>query len=376
MVGHGTERVVVGMSGGVDSSVAALLLARRGYDVHGLFMTNWEEDEDGYCNAARDLQDARAVARQLGIPLNRVNFAREYRERVFAYLLAECDAGRTPNPDVLCNREIKFGVFQRYARRLGARWMATGHYARTDRAGRLLRAADEDKDQTYFLQRVTAPALRETLFPLGALEKGAVRRIADEAGLPNHAKPDSTGICFIGERRFREFLARYLPARPGPIVAGNGERLGEHAGLMFYTIGQRQGLGIGGRKGASPCPWYVAEKDLARNRLVVVQGHDHPRLLSRELLALDPHWIRGQPPVWPLTCRARTRHRQALQACRVEPSGAGLRVWFETPQRAITPGQFVAFYDGQECLGGAVIQAARSSAGAATAPAATTAPAA
>jgi tRNA-specific 2-thiouridylase len=239
-----------------------------------------------------------------------------------------------------------------------------------------MRARDANKDQTYFLQSVTASALRQTLFPIGGLEKDAVRRLADDAGLPNHAKADSTGICFIGERRFRDFLSRYLPARPGPIVTTRGERLGEHQGLMFYTIGQRQGLGIGGRSGADPAPWYVAAKDLARNRLIVVQGHDHPCLLSRELLAVDPHWISGQPPHWPLVCAARTRHRQALQACCVEPSTRGLRVRFETPQRAITPGQFVAFYDGQVCLGGAVIQTAGAYALASPALTATTAPAA
>lgn len=370
------NRVVVGMSGGVDSAVAALLLKQRGIEVHGLFMSNWEEDEEGYCNAARDLQDARAVADQIGIPLHRVNFAREYRERVFSDFLAEYEAGRTPNPDVLCNREIKFGVFRHYARRLGAGYVATGHYARTDGAGRLLRARDDNKDQTYFLQSVTAAALRQTLFPIGELAKSAVRQLADEAGFPNHAKPDSTGICFIGERRFREFLARYLPAQPGPIVTETGERLGDHQGLMFYTIGQRQGLGIGGQRGRSESAWYVCAKDLARNRLVVVQGHDHPSLLSHGLEAADAHWISGRPPGWPLLCQARTRHRQPVQSCRVEPSGAGLAVRFERPQRAITPGQYVAFYDGEVCLGGALIRNAVGSAvddrgaGAASAPAA------
>ena len=358
MVVGAEQRVVVGMSGGVDSSVAALLLQQDGFQVHGLFMSNWEEDEEGYCDTARDLQDARAVAGLLGIPLHRVNFAREYRDRVFRYFLSEYAAGRTPNPDVLCNREIKFGVFQRYARRLGARYVATGHYARTDDAGHLLRARDENKDQTYFLQSVTAEALRHTMFPIGELEKEAVRRLADEEGFPNHAKPDSTGICFIGERRFRDFLARYLPTQPGPIVAETGQALGEHQGLMFYTIGQRQGLGIGGKKGAPDAPWYVSAKDLRRNRLIVVQGHDHPSLLSDALEAVDPHWISGQPPRWPLLCQARTRHRQSIQSCRVDRSEAGLTVRFERPQRAITPGQFVAFYDGDVCLGGAVIQTA------------------
>ncbi len=343
------------MSGGVDSSVAALRLLEAGHEVHGLFMTNWEEDEQAYCTAAQDFQDARAVCELLSIPLHRVNFAADYRQRVFRYFLHEYRAGRTPNPDVLCNREIKFGACFDYARRLGASKVATGHYARTDQHGRLLRAADEAKDQTYFLLGIDAQTLRDTLFPIGDLQKQEVRRIADQQGLPNHAKPDSTGICFIGERPFREFLSQYLPERPGEIVTDQGEVLGEHRGLMYYTIGQRQGLGIGGRSTMPEAPWYVASKDPNRNHLVVVQGHDHPALMSHGLTAVDAHWIAGRAPASSMRCRARIRHRQALQDCEFELTPRGLTVHFECPQRAVTPGQFIAFYRAEECLGGAVI---------------------
>ena len=352
-------RVVVGLSGGVDSSVAAMLLQRDGYDVHGLFMNNWEEDEDGYCTNARDFQDARAVCDRLNIPLHRVSFAREYRERVFAYLLSEYEAGRTPNPDVLCNREIKFGVFADYARRLGARHIATGHYARTSPDGRqLLRARDENKDQTYFLHGIDGEQLADVLFPLGELDKTEVRRLADEAGFANHAKPDSTGICFIGERPFREFLSGYLPGQPGPIVTEDGKQIGEHHGLVYYTIGQRQGLGVGGLTGYDDSPWYVADKDLTSNELLVVQGNDHPRLLAAGLVALAPNWIAGEAPALPLRCRTRLRHRQRLQDCVVTAGDDGLVVTFGEPQRAVAPGQFAVFYDGEVCLGGAVIQRA------------------
>jgi tRNA-specific 2-thiouridylase len=351
------RRVVVGMSGGVDSSVAALLLQRAGWDVHGLFMNNWEEDEDGYCTNARDFQDARAVCEQLGIPLHRVSFAREYRDRVFRYLLREYAEGRTPNPDVLCNREIKFGEFARYARRLGAARIATGHYARVSAAGRrLIRARDEDKDQTYFLHGIHGDELAWTLFPLGELTKPAVRRLADDAGLPNHAKPDSTGICFIGERPFRSFLAEHLRGEPGPILTPAGQQVGTHEGLAYYTVGQRQGLGIGGVAGRPDAPWYVCEKRPATNELVVVQGRDDPRLHATALVAVNASWIAGEPPPLPLRCRARLRHRQRLQDCRVEACVDGLLVRFERPQRAIAPGQFAVLYDGEACLGGAVIQ--------------------
>ncbi len=358
MTTNASIRVVVGMSGGVDSSVAALLLKERGYDVHGLFMTNWEEDEEGYCQSAADLQDARSVADQLDIPLHQINFAREYRERVFDGFLREYQAGRTPNPDVICNREIKFGVFFEYARRLGAQMIATGHYARSSDDGKLLMAADSSKDQTYFLNNVTADSLRSTLFPLGDLLKRDVRSIAAEQAFEVHDKPDSTGICFIGERRFREFLSRYLPARPGPIVDERGNALGEHNGLMYYTIGQRQGLGIGGVPDADDAPWYVAEKRMESNSLVVVQGHENPKLMSAGLLAEKPHWIAGSPPALPLQCRVRTRHRQALQECEVRTAMPGLEVRFEHPQRAISAGQYVVYYSGDECLGGSVIRGA------------------
>jgi len=352
------NRVVVGMSGGVDSSVAALLLKRQGFEVHGLYMFNWDEDEDGYCNSARDYQDALRVADLLDIPLHRVSFAGEYRDRVFRHFLREYEAGRTPNPDVLCNREIKFGVCFDYARRLGARKVATGHYARSPGDGRLLLARDEDKDQTYFLHSVGAGRLRDTLFPVGDLTKTQVRGIAGESGLPVHDKADSTGICFIGERPFREFLERFLPARPGKVEDEDGRQVGEHAGLMYYTIGQRKGLGIGGCRNRQEAPWYVAAKDVDRNVLVVVQGHEHPRLMGDELSAGDVHWIAGEAPMLPLTCHARIRHRQSLQGCTVYSAGDGVRVVFDRAQRAIAPGQSVVFYAGDACLGGGVIETA------------------
>jgi len=357
MARPGSTRVVVGMSGGVDSSVAALRLTQAGYDVQGLFMTNWEDDDEAYCTSAQDYQDARAVCDMLSIPLHQINFAADYRERVFSYFLKEYAAGRTPNPDVLCNREIKFGACFDYARRLGAGLVATGHYASTDGNGALLRAVDEAKDQTYFLLGVGAATLRRTLFPIGDLEKQGVRRIADRHGLPNHAKPDSTGICFIGERPFREFLARYLPGQPGDIVADDGQVIGRHQGLIFYTIGQRQGLGIGGRADAGEAPWYVAAKDLTRNQLIAVQGHDHPALMSSGLRAVDAHWVAGETPAPALRCQARIRHRQALQDCAFRHVPGGIEVRFERPQRAVSPGQFIAFYRGRACLGGAIIDA-------------------
>src|SRR5512145_698311 len=277
--------VIAGMSGGVDSSVAAWLLQQQGYTVQGLFMSNWDEDEDGYCTAAEDFQDARSVCEQLGIPLHKVSFAGEYRERVFAYFLEEYRAGRTPNPDVLCNREIKFGVSFDYARRLGAEWVATGHYARVEHGAdgaspRLLRGVDASKDQSYFLHAMPSQALARTLFPIGSLQKTDVRRMARELALPVFDKKDSTGICFIGERPFAEFLAQFLPAQPGPIETPEGRRLGTHRGLMYYTLGQRQGLDVGGVRGAAEKPWYVARKDVERNALIVVQQHDHPLLLA------------------------------------------------------------------------------------------------
>ncbi len=351
--------VVVGLSGGVDSAVAALLLKHRGARVQALHMTNWDDDE-GYCTAAADLQDARRVCEQLDIPLHHVDFAAEYRERVFAEFLDEYRAGRTPNPDVLCNREIKFGVFRDYAKRLGAELLATGHYARTAVTGgetHLLKGIDSGKDQSYFLHAVSEAALRETLFPLGELRKAEVRALARDAGLATHDKKDSTGICFIGERPFREFLAGFLPARPGIIRSADGQELGRHDGLMFYTLGQRQGLGIGGRRDAGDAPWYVAAKDLGTNELVVVQG-DHPLLYSRELLTGPPSWI-GTPPRFRdgMRCAARVRYRQEDQGCRVTAAGDGrLQVVFDSRQRAVAPGQYAVFYDGERCLGGAVIE--------------------
>ena len=353
------------MSGGVDSAVAALLLTDRGADVHALHMTNWDDD-DGYCTAAADLQDARRVCEHLGIPLHHVNFARDYRDRVFAYFLEEYRAGRTPNPDVLCNREIKFGAFRSYAKRLGGELLATGHYAQVRRIGgefQLWKAADKNKDQSYFLHAVPSDALAETLFPLGEMTKDEVRFIARDRGLDVFDKKDSTGICFIGERPFREFLAHYLPATPGPIRTPDGRTIGEHRGLMYYTPGQRQGLGIGGLRDATEAPWYVAAKDLNDNVLIVVQG-EHPLLYSDELDATDASWI-GRPPAALLRnellgCRAKIRYRQPEQRCRVRRRGGhDLTVSFEDPQRAVAPGQFVVFYLGERCLGGAVIARAR-----------------
>jgi tRNA-specific 2-thiouridylase len=352
--------VIVGMSGGVDSSVTAWRLVQQGYEVQGLFMSNWDEDEDGYCTAAEDYRDARAVCDQLGIPLHKVSFAGEYRERVFAYFLQEYRAGRTPNPDVLCNREIKFGVCFDYARRLGAEWVATGHYARVvhDAVPRLLRGIDEEKDQSYFLHAMPGSALARTLFPIGELRKAEVRRIARELTLPVFDKRDSTGICFIGERPFAQFLAHYLPAQPGDVETLEGRRIGTHQGLMYYTLGQRQGLGIGGRAGASEEPWYVAAKDLKRNVLIVVQGHSHPALLCSKLVAAQLTWVAGAGPDTSFICTAKVRYRQRDQACRVELLGDCARVVFDEPQRAVTPGQYVVFYAGEQCLGGGVIEEA------------------
>lgn len=349
--------VIVGMSGGVDSSVAALRLLEAGREVHGLFMNNWAEDEDGYCQAAEDFQEAREVCELLGITLHRADFSREYRQRVFAAFLEGYREGVTPNPDVLCNREIKFGRFLEHALRLGADTIATGHYARTDGQGRLLRAADADKDQTYFLHAVSREALARTEFPLGDLPKSRVRAIAKANGLPNHDRKDSTGICFIGERPFAAFLGRYLADEAGDIEDLSGRRIGRHIGLSRYTIGQRQGLRIGGVSGTDDAPWYVAGKDAARNVLRAVQGHDHPALCADTLTTAPPHWIAGSAPPLPLHCTARTRHRQTDRPCMVRASdGNGLEVRFTTPQRALTPGQFVVFYDGDACLGGAAIR--------------------
>ncbi len=353
------RRVILGLSGGVDSAVAAVLLRRAGADVHALHMTNWEDD-DGYCSAAEDLQDARLVCEQLDIPLHHVNFAQQYRDQVFSYFLDEYRAGRTPNPDVLCNREIKFGVFREHAKRLGSDLLATGHYARSGTIGghgALWKGADSDKDQSYFLHAVSAEALAETVFPLGDREKGEVRAIARDAGLKIHDKKDSTGICFIGERPFREFLSRYLPANPGPIRSREGEPLGTHSGLMYYTLGQRQGLGIGGRQAHAGEPWYVVAKDLDDNALIVAQGDDDA-LYSRRLTAGPVHWV-GPPALQTgksLRCSAKIRYRQTDQDCVVSlADDARVTVEFAKLQRAVAPGQYVVLYDGERCLGGAAI---------------------
>ena len=357
-----TAHVVVGLSGGVDSAVSAHLLKEQGYRVSALFMVNWTEDEEGYCSAAQDYQDARAVCEELRIPLHRVDFSAAYRERVFAKFLQDYAAGRTPNPDVLCNREIKFAPFREHALRLGADWIATGHYARIAHAPdgpRLLRSATEDKDQTYFLATVPRGQFERVLFPVGGLTKPEVRRIATGAGLPVHRKKDSTGICFIGEREFRAFLQHYLQPDPGPIEDDDGHVLGEHQGLMYYTLGQRRGLRIGGRRGAREAPWYVVAKDPARNALIASQDPDHPRLMARSLTTSGFQWIR-QPQPLPDRLQARIRHRQALQPCTATVvAGDGVEVTFAQPQRAATPGQYCALYDGEECLGAGEIREAR-----------------
>jgi tRNA-specific 2-thiouridylase len=352
------------MSGGVDSSVAAWLLKRDGYDVVGVFMKNWEDDDtDEYCTSRVDLVDAASVADVIGIELEAVNFAAEYRERVFTLFLRDYESGRTPNPDVLCNSEIKFRAFLDHARTLGADAIATGHYARTRRTpeGRveLLKAADATKDQSYFLHRLTQAQLAPVLFPLGDLRKRDVRELARRAGLPTHAKKDSTGICFIGERPFRDFLARYLPRTPGPMVTPDGRNVGTHQGLAYYTLGQRQGLGIGGTRHGDAAAWYVAGKDLAGNRLVVVQGHEHPLLRRNDVDANDVHWIAGSAPTLPSRYMAKTRYRMADAACAVRQEDGMLRARFDAPQWAPTPGQFLVIYDGDVCLGGGVIAAHR-----------------
>ncbi|MCC6532925.1 MAG: tRNA 2-thiouridine(34) synthase MnmA [Burkholderiales bacterium] len=367
-----SKRIVVGMSGGVDSSVAALLLKQQGHEVVGLFMKNWEDDDtDAYCSSRSDLIDAVAVADALGIEIEVVNFSAQYKERVFSEFLAEYRAGRTPNPDVLCNAEIKFRCFLDHAIGMGAEHIATGHYASTRRDGalvHLLRALDETKDQSYFLYRLRQDQLVRALFPLGGLRKSAVRAIARAHGLGVHAKRDSTGICFIGERPFRSFLNRYLPPEPGDIRTPDGRLVGRHAGLMYYTIGQRQGLGIGGRKASPALPWYVARKDMAHNRLIVVQGHDHPLLLARRLHATRLNWIAGSPPDPALRYSAKTRYRQTDAACRIAALDANLCVIdFDTPQWAVTPGQSVVLYQGETCLGGGIIETAQAAAASLTA---------
>jgi tRNA-specific 2-thiouridylase len=356
------SKVIVGLSGGVDSAVAALLLKQQGHDVSAVFMKNWDEDDAaGYCPAEQDLADARAIARLLDIELRTVSFSYEYWERVFAHFLAEYEAGRTPSPDIICNREIKFRAFLEYALKLGADAIATGHYARIEKspAVRLMQGVDKDKDQTYFLHTLSQEQLASSLFPLGGLNKHVVREMAKTAGIPVHAKKDSTGICFIGERRFSTFLAHYIKKQPGEIRTLDDTLVGRHDGLMFYTIGQRQGLGIGGRRDSSAAPWYVTGKDFDNNILRVAQGVNHPALFNPGLLASGLHWIAGAAPDAGIECHARIRHRQPLQACTLTLSGQQqCSVRFRDPQRAITPGQSVVFYQDNECLGGAIIEAA------------------
>jgi tRNA-uridine 2-sulfurtransferase len=352
---------MVGLSGGVDSSVAALLLQGQGRRIAGLFMQNWDEEADSGCRAEDDRRDALAVAGLLGIPFHTANFAGDYWREVFEHFLAEYRAGRTPNPDVLCNREIKFKRFLEHAQTLGAERIATGHYARVGRGPegwRLLRGVDAGKDQSYFLHQLGQAQLAVTDFPVGELPKPEVRRLAAEAGLPTHRKKDSTGICFIGERDFREFLGRYLPAQPGELRTPEGQCLGEHPGAFFFTLGQREGLNIGGVRGREPAPWYVVGKDVARNIVYVDQGHDSTWLLSQSLTSEAMHWVAGGSPAKCFRCTAKTRYRQGDEPCRVEcqPDGS-LLIAFDRPQRAVTPGQSVVLYDGEACLGGAVILA-------------------
>lgn len=362
------KRVVIGMSGGVDSSVAAWLLKQQGYEVIGLFMKNWEDDDDdAYCSTRQDWLDAVSVADVIGVDIDAVNFATEYKDRVFAEFLREYQAGRTPNPDVLCNAEIKFKAFLDHAMALGADFIATGHYARvreSQEAGRfeLLKAVDASKDQSYFLHRLNQTQLATTLFPLGDLHKTEIRKIAAELKLPNAQKKDSTGICFIGERPFREFLNRYLSFQPGPMQTPKGQIVGEHVGLSFYTLGQRKGIGIGGMKShkntdGNSDAWYVARKDVANNILYVVQGHEHPWLLSASLIADQASWVAGKPPANG-GLSAKTRYRQADVACAFADADGGIALQFEQAQWAVTPGQSAVLYDGDICLGGGIIHSA------------------
>ena len=354
--------VIVGLSGGVDSAVAALLLKQRGYAVSAVFMKNWDEDDDqDYCPAEEDLADARAIAGKLDIELHTVSFSAQYWHRVFAHFLNEIEAGRTPSPDIICNREIKFRAFLEYAIGLGADLIATGHYARIDKTPsvRLLKGLDNKKDQTYFLHTLSREQLGKSLFPLGEYHKTDVRKIAEAEGFGVYAKKDSTGICFIGERRFSEFLSRYTEKNPGEIRTLDNRLLGRHDGLMFYTIGQRQGLGIGGRSDSSGEPWYVVGKDMKNNILRVAQGVDHPALFSSGLHASELYWISGEKFVAPPKCTARIRHQQPVQDCSltIQP-GQTCRVSFDSPQRAVTPGQSIVFYQDDVCLGGAIIEEA------------------
>lgn len=359
---NATKKVICGMSGGVDSSVSAFILQQQGYQVEGLFMKNWEEDDDtDYCTAAADLADAQAVCDKLGIKLHKINFAAEYWDNVFEHFLNEYKAGRTPNPDILCNKEIKFKAFLEYAAEdLGANYIATGHYVRrrgADDNAQLLRGLDANKDQSYFLYTLSSKQVGQSLFPVGDIEKPIVRAIAEDLGLITAKKKDSTGICFIGERKFKDFLARYLPAQPGNIRTVEGDIIGRHDGLMYHTLGQRKGLGIGGVKGASEEAWYVVEKDLVNNELIVAQGHDHSALLSTGLIAQQLHWVDRQRIREPLRCTVKTRYRQTDVPCTIEPiDDESIKVIFDEPQIAVTPGQSAVFYLDEVCLGGGIIE--------------------
>ena len=359
---NATKKVICGMSGGVDSSVSAFILQQQSYQVEGLFMKNWEEDDDtDYCTAAADLADAQAVCDKLGIKLHKINFAAEYWDNVFEHFLNEYKAGRTPNPDILCNKEIKFKAFLEYAAEdLGANYIATGHYVRrlgADDNAQLLRGLDANKDQSYFLYTLSSKQVGQSLFPVGDIEKPIVRAIAEDLGLITAKKKDSTGICFIGERKFKDFLARYLPAQPGNIRTVEGDIIGRHDGLMYHTLGQRKGLGIGGVKGASEEAWYVVEKDLVNNELIVAQGHDHSALLSTGFIAQQLHWVDRQPIREPLRCTVKTRYRQTDVPCTIEPiDDESIKVIFDEPQIAVTPGQSAVFYLDEVCLGGGIIE--------------------
>lgn len=353
-------KIVVGLSGGVDSSVAALLLKNQGHEVIGVFMQNWEADKDDpFCSAEQDLTDARSVADKLNIPLKTVNFAKEYWDRVFQHFLDEYSAGRTPNPDILCNKEIKFKAFLDYALSLGADAIATGHYVRKSYSHgeyQLLKGLDPEKDQSYFLYTLKQKQLKYALFPIGDLHKTDVRKIAEKSGFINHNKKDSTGICFIGERRFNEFLKEYLLAKPGDIKTTDGEIIAKHQGLMYYTLGQRQGLGIGGLHHYPEMPWYVVDKDIQNNALIVAQEHDHPCLMKDHLMCSSIDWVSERLANFPLQCTAKIRYRHKDVPCVVSQNNDGnLVVRFDDPQRAVTPGQSVVFYSGDVCLGGGVI---------------------